>query len=238
MLAFSRQWAKWLLRKMYITHVCSLQRVINCAIMAMKLGFLEIHLKLQKNKTLALEGDRVCFLETVGPNPLSDVERRWIPSTKRAGDREGMQPFQQDYSCLPPHALLLSITISKHFWKAHGVKLIKKVRISVGLWDLNSRKPLLLLRQFPLLLHGYLCRDLSLSPGSSLCQQQGLPVILHLLSAILPVGPLPKGSASLWCFGKTSSTPAWSALASSAAESFHAVCYTLLFISDPLPPHC
>lgn len=103
MLAFSRQWAKWLLRKMYITHVCSLQRVINCAIMAMKLGFLEIHLKLQKNKTLALEGDRVCFLETVGPNPLSDVERRWIPSTKRVGDRERMQPFQQDYSCLPPH---------------------------------------------------------------------------------------------------------------------------------------
>lgn len=51
MLAFSRQRAKWLLGKMDITHVCSLQRVINSAIMAMKLGFLDVHLKLKGKKT-------------------------------------------------------------------------------------------------------------------------------------------------------------------------------------------
>lgn len=41
----------------------------------MKLGFLDVHLKLQKNKTGVSEEERACFLETVGPNPLSVVVR-------------------------------------------------------------------------------------------------------------------------------------------------------------------
>lgn len=147
-----------------------------------------------------------------------------------------MQSPQQDHSPLLPHALCLSVTTSRHFWKAHGVKLIKKACVSLELWDLDSIKTLLVLGQFPLLLCGYL---LGLVPCSRL---QPLPTprpacdVAPVVGCCRLLGPCPdalqlcdaqQGLALPWC------SPCWPA--QSLRESFHAV--RLLFISAHLPPH-
>lgn len=74
----------------------------------------------------------------------------------------------------------------------NGVKLIQKACVSPELWALDSIKPPLLLRLFPLLLCGYLCKSLSLAPGSSSCQHQGLPCCCPCCGDSHPLGPLPR----------------------------------------------
>lgn len=66
----------------------------------MKLGFLEIHLKLQKKKkqkkkNIGFRGGQGFFLETVGPNVLPDIERRWIPPQKGLGTENKCSHFNR-----------------------------------------------------------------------------------------------------------------------------------------------